>query len=653
MPRIADTELEIEVFCVRDGRGITERTIRIRHCSGPALTIICAEAAVPAPDSSGWSAGGLGQPSFCADRWFAGIRHPYGFTAATDDGMSLTIRQHPGKRIGEGEIWESAVVVIGESPQGGVRGLFDDYVHDIAVFHPRRIWIYGDWALHDELAEKGRSVELTETMTRDNLAFLKEIDEQYGIRFDYYLVDHGWYSETSFLELKRPNFREQGLRWLSDELAEMNVKLGLWFPVNTFMISADGIYCGIVPQDFDKEQARGKGKTPYCLYSVYGGHFRESLLHAVREWGVRLIKLDFAEFGCKDPNCLHHAPAAAGTLREAILREQECEAFLDIVREVRKEVPDVAFAAYNGFNPSPWWLEWLDTLYIGDVQPSYVPATRLRASINMFTAQRLRRYEAAHHIHRDFLDDCGTFIGNTTTNFYLGKEDWRSQAILCLGRGVKLVYYYGDLRLLDDDDLTFLRQLAALDAERDETGDAYTLGPDDGSAPFVYIHGDHAAAFNPMPTRIRASWTLLSGVKLEVELDPYQAKWVEADSGKVRLMSDGAAHLRNSESIPAQDIVQTGSRFDMPERTEPGEWLLFASFSRDGKLVRTPNPSLMCRVEAEPEARVSPDHYCWNGISWLSVVLPSPKGCRPWVSFQPIGDFEGCSVSVRAWWIPQ
>jgi hypothetical protein len=631
---------------------VAEKRVRIRHVQGEPVTVLQASMIVDSPGKGQeWYAAGLGQPAFSGDRYFAAVRHPYGLTVSVEDSSTLELLQHPGKWLEQGDFWESAAFIFGFSPKSGIREIFDTYIHGIAKFRPERVWIYGDWALHDELAEKGRSVELTESMTRENVTFLQQIDRQHGIHFNYYLVDHGWYSKSSFTELKQPNFHFKGLKWLADELETMNVKLGLWFPVNTYSENADGIFCGLIPEGF----AGGGGA--YCLRSAYGQHLRESMLHAVEQWGIKMIKLDFADFECKDTSHFHDIPPAASDLLPLILREQESNAFLDIMCEMNAKHPDVMIVAFNGFAPSPWWLETIDTLYIGDVQPSAIPAIQLRTSVNLFTEQQLNKYEKDWHIHRNFLDDCGTFIGDTTTNFYLGREDWRSQGLLSLGRGAKLIYYYGDLRLLDEDDLGFLGEIASYDRTCVNTSDTYTIGPDNGKEPFAYINSKYAAVYNPTLKRIESQWNLRTGGSICTTLAPYEAQWIDLADSRVVFTSGGIEALQDGEPLEETMVSQQGDRYTISVDRTAGSWVHYVSFYSQDQPVRSMKPSELCRVESNYPIRIVPDHFVWNGIPWLAVVVnipdrPDPESGAAYIQLDLSGVFSGCSIRGESWWIP-
>jgi hypothetical protein len=658
--QIGNTQLVTEIIYEQHPQlQVVEKKIRVHHIAGKSLTVLQASVSIHSPDEgTKWSSAEVGQPVYLEHSGFAAIRHPYGMSEVSRDGRDLFMWHYPGAELIEGQCWESSIFVYGSASEGTVRQLFDDYVHTIAKFQPKRIWIYGDWALHDELAEKGRSVELTEVMTRDNVDFLRSIDQQHGIHFDYYMVDHGWYSKNSFKEVKQPNFQTKGLRWLSEHLSEMKVKLGLWFPVNTYSENDDGIFCGVDTDKSKKRKVEGRSRFAYCLKSDYGQHFLDSMLHAIEEWGVKLIKLDFASFECNDPECLHHLPANTGDLKNAILREQECDIFLNMMREINAKHPDVMIVAFNGFVPSPWWLETIDTLYIGDVQPCDVPTYHLRTSMNLFTAQRLNRYERDHNVHRDFLDDCGTFIGETTTSFYLGKEDWRSQALLSLGRGLKLVYYYGDLRLLDHDNLQFLGEISAYDRKSPYSTDSYTLGMDNGQQWFAYIHDQYSAVYNPTLMTLKQSLTLANDVTIQVELKPYEVKWINNEDSKQLFASGGIAGLLDGEPISEGiHVQQQGSRYTVTLDHTGGEWIHYVTFYNQNQLVRSHQPSKLCKVESNYPYRIIPDHYCWNGIPWLAIAVSIPSDndrvqdpVR--IELETIDEWKSCSIRSESWWIP-
>lgn len=130
-----------------------------------------------------FSEGGLGQPVFSLNEFYS-MRHPYAKTFVHEN--YIVIEQYPGFRLWKDNEFTTFAVVQGKTSaiHSDIKAVFSDYVKATSIFDPRRVKIYCDWALHDELGEEGHSVQLTEKLTRDNIDFLMEINEKYNIQFD-------------------------------------------------------------------------------------------------------------------------------------------------------------------------------------------------------------------------------------------------------------------------------------------------------------------------------------------------------------------------------------------------------------------------------------------------------------------------------------
>lgn len=405
--------------------------------------------------------GGEGQPALLGGEWFAGIAFPGARSVINANRCEFSYLIC--KRIQNEETWESFPFVCGAGfEEEGVKQSLIDYFH---LFGPRQLArpaaIYCDWGLHDELSD---AIELTEAMTLQMLGHLEAVERSHGIKFDYYLIDAFWFAENGcYIDFKQPHW-PQGLAAVKARMAQLGLKLGLWFDVNGKFLRMQGM-----------EDARiDRGQEALCLGDErYWQLLRAALLHQIREHGMKLVKFDFAEFSCSNPD--HDHPQGIASRSYLLGR------FLALLEEARRAEPELVILGYNGFTAdyswikdvdagkegqalSPWWALYLDYIYCGDPRPSELPAWRLRDSIHSYTDAMIRQFAAAWVPYRQ-IDDHGVMIGNTGTIYSIGKEGWRNDWVLSFSRGNRKRHVYGDLALLDESDYGFMKMTWQLTEE--------------------------------------------------------------------------------------------------------------------------------------------------------------------------------------------
>ncbi|MFO8007215.1 MAG: hypothetical protein R6V05_05690, partial [Candidatus Brocadiia bacterium] len=208
----------------------------------------------------------------------------------------------------------------------------------------------------------------------------------------------------------------------------------------------------------------------YCLFDgPYGDGLRRAMLHAVEQWGVGLFKFDFADFRAVSERCRH--------LDEGEVYRRNVQAFKEILRDVRRARRDVVYLAYNGFahlpdylgdttSPAvpgvdPGWLDVVDYLYSGDPRPADQPCASLRRAVDLYQDHMVHKFHGSG-IPLERIDDHGCMVGNTNTIYGLGKRGWRRTWLQSIGRGSRKAHFYGDVRLLEEDDVHFLRRAREL-----------------------------------------------------------------------------------------------------------------------------------------------------------------------------------------------
>jgi hypothetical protein len=138
------------------------------------------------------------------------------------------------------------------------------------------------------------------------------------------------------------------------------------------------------------------------------------------------------------------------------------DAFIDTLDAVKKECPDVLLMLYWRFM-SPWWLLHADTLYQRRLQmegstPSPFPSRIIRQSVTVSLDQ-------GHDWNWDLMpliaqDSLGVWLSNTRWGSWMGAEGWREAWIMDFVRGNMMHQLWGDLSLLNENDLVFMQAIA-------------------------------------------------------------------------------------------------------------------------------------------------------------------------------------------------
>lgn len=316
----------------------------------------------------------------------------------------------------------------------------------------KAISIYGDWALHDEIGDK---VKLNEEMTHSALDRLECWQKEHALKFDFYLIDAFWYDpEGNYQQFKKSHW-PQGFISVKTRMNALGMTPGLWFDVNGFA----------APRYKKWGKSLSRDKHSYCLFDgPYAEGFEKALINAYTSWGIRLFKLDFANFRAVTPRL-------ASSFSEEEIYRKNVQALKQIFRNLRSRFSDIIILAYNGFELVPnyisntsyplrrgidsSWLEVFDYIYSGDPRPADVPCIDFRHSVDIYQDYMVRNFNFSG-IPLSRIDDHGCMIGNTNTIYYLGKHSWRRSWILSLSRGSRKAHLYGNLHLLDNSDIKFL-----------------------------------------------------------------------------------------------------------------------------------------------------------------------------------------------------
>ncbi|MGH7123406.1 MAG: hypothetical protein ACREFI_03480 [Stellaceae bacterium] len=335
------------------------------------------------------------------------------------------------------------------------------------------IWVYNDWSAYDELSDE---VPLNEPLA------MRELDEMLrlrkaGVHFDYYMMDAFWYDpEGGYRTWRREDWPDGPDRWIA-ACEAAGIKPGLWFSSNTLTkISA-------APQWLSSLNASG---TEMALYT---GGFLDDFMSVLEYWygrGVRMFKLDFADFGAAAKGDEHR-------LAPQTIRLRNARALHGALRAFRQKHPDVVLVAFNGYvgeiesaaatlNPfNVTWLDTFDSLYAGDPRPSDLPEMDLWRAIDIYSDDMVRHF-AQNGVPLERVDSTAFMVGNTGTNYYRKTGAWRGSLLLMVARGGWINTVHGNLEYLDDEEARWFARVQDLYAPLQKSGVTRWFGGNPGSA---------------------------------------------------------------------------------------------------------------------------------------------------------------------------
>lgn len=455
-------------------------------------------------------------------------------------------------------------------------------------------FFFGDWSMQDFT---GKPRPLTEVMTLGAIEQFMKWRDKYDFGPEFYVIDVMWFDRDGDYTRWNPEaFRDGPTRTLT-AMQKAGLKLGLWFDVSN----------GWVPRNPEWHDSYNPELKRYCLTT---GHFLKGLRKAwdynYRTYGLRVIKIDFADFTVPPPG---KGPSPASTLASI-------KGFRKMLREFKATHDGVTFLLYNGFSydytgieetlqppqsqiVSTEWLSVADWLYSGDPRPCDWPSLRLRRSIDFYQDHQVRRFHWAG-ISLARIDDHGCFVGEGGSYYELGRVDWRATWILTLLRGSRKAHLYGDPSLLADDDVRWMkatyervRGLYARGAQVEVLGGFPGLGEAYG---YRLTHDGDGVAVLANPAWHKVTFR----VRLEDNIEPVVCV-LAADGGTDPPVNQGAGFV-DVEIGPSQIVLLAfgeEARIALPSKElTPGPW--------PRELVATKVERMEGRVEYERRYQTAP-----------------------------------------------
>ena len=282
--------------------------------------------------------GGKGQPVFINKSWFVGLEHPY--SKSLQNNGEVVLQQFPGNIFGM-DFFDLQTLVLGASPVGKVRMVMDEYVESIR--RPvKSVSLFNTWC-------HMREDQLTEKNINETVEQLNKNLSPYDYMFDVFVIDDGWQEKKSIWSYRKDRL-PHGLEGVRKKIVEQRSKLGLW-------VSLPGSNLDI--KWGEKLGFKAAFTRFFCLStSRYNEALRKRLKDLIEEEKVSYFKHDFNYFVCGRGGHGHFISPDQSS-------EANVNALLSVLKYEEKIDSDLFLAVTSGLWPSPWWLPYCDTTWMG------------------------------------------------------------------------------------------------------------------------------------------------------------------------------------------------------------------------------------------------------------------------------------------------
>ena len=456
--------------------------------------------------------GGAGQPLFIADEAFAAVEYPSGENRV--EGGHVTLTHFPGRLLQPGDTYTSHAALVSVAEAGQALPHFLSYIQDRSPRRKQALSIYTPFGINNQW---GPAPTLDDEETLHVLDVLERWQHQ-GVRFDYFTLDTGWADPSSDLTGFRPNCYPNGPAQVVSRVRELGMQFGLWFATSWAAESCwdhPPAWEGLAAPQMQYRNgcvAKATYSWPFCFASApYVQIVRNAVLCHIRENGVRFIKLDGGNYAC-DNTAHGHLPGRYST-------ERMYDNLVELAAAARAEAPDVFIMWYWGLR-SPFWALYGDSIFESGLHmegsgTSSTPTLHYRDSVTLAQDQNAQYARTIPPLLKDSL---GVWLADTRWGNYMGKERWREALAMDLGRGSLLFpNLWGDLYLLDDEDVQFLAWISKLAREHPHLflhrrtiagdpwrGEVYGYAHCRGNRGFLFLSNPHFAA-RPASVRLDES----------------------------------------------------------------------------------------------------------------------------------------------------
>ncbi len=336
--RLADESTGLEILwhgILRDGSNYLRQEIELHAAKGDvhATSIRLVETDLPGAAVAGTVKGS----PIVAGRDFFAFEHPLADSkVANGRAVSEMFRELP-LRAGQTVRYSS---VIGATRPGQLRRDFLAYIERERA-HPYRTFLhYNTWY---DLGFFSRYDEASALKTIDALG--EELVRKRGVTLDSFMFDDGW-DNTNTLWQFNAGFPD-GFRKVKEELAKFGSAPGVW-------LSPWGGYGKPREQRLAIGKAQGyeENQGGFALSGPkYYQLFHDTCMRMIREYGINQFKID----GTGNTDYAVKGSAFDSDFAAAIA----------LIEDMRKANPNIFVNLTTGTYPSPFWLDYSDSIWRG------------------------------------------------------------------------------------------------------------------------------------------------------------------------------------------------------------------------------------------------------------------------------------------------
>jgi hypothetical protein len=320
---------------VRDGSNYVRQQLTLTAGKTDLVVTDIALLALAAPGAS--VAGTVQGSPVVLGSTFMGIEHPMSECRMEGDIARCALHRDVPIRAGRSF---SVASVIGVAPGDQLRRGFLNYVERERA-HPYRTFLhYNTWY------DLGYFSKFDEAASLDVIeAYGRELVRKRGVRMDSFLFDDGWDDPQTLWKFHGgfPN----GFAPLKQAAAKYGAAPGVW-------LSPWGGYSEPKKQRlaFGQQQGFETNRQGFALSGpVYYKRFHDTCLDFVRTYGVNQFKFD-------------GIGRATGTIPASEFGS-DFEAAIQLIDDLRVEKPDLYVNLTTGTWPSPFWLQYADSIWRG------------------------------------------------------------------------------------------------------------------------------------------------------------------------------------------------------------------------------------------------------------------------------------------------
>jgi hypothetical protein len=275
---------------------------------------------------------------------FFGFEHPLSESRASGDRAIAQIWRELPLKTGQSVTYSS---VAGVTAPGQLRRGFEAYLERERA-HPYRTFLhYNSWYDIGYFSEYGEADSLGAIN-----AVGKELVEKRGVIMDSFLFDDGWDDRKNLWHF-HSGFPD-GFTPLRQAAARFGAAPGVW-------LSPWGGY-GKPRQErlkYGKERGFELNKGGFALSAPrYYALFRETTLDFIRKFGVNQFKID--------------GTGNADSAFPGAVFDSDFQAAISLIHEWRTVKPNIYINLTTGTYPSPFWLQYADSIWRGGEDHSFL-----------------------------------------------------------------------------------------------------------------------------------------------------------------------------------------------------------------------------------------------------------------------------------------